>query len=111
MGTASYVILKTDYDNYALLCTCQAKKILSLFTFPRRSCTILQREPIYDPEISKMLHDTLNEAIGEDEDELPDHDFDRIDHRNCNYNDDGKGLNIDVDKILGVADQGVIANY
>jgi hypothetical protein len=46
----------------------------------------------------------LNEKIGSpSDDEQPDHDFDVIDHSNCNYADDGKGLQIDVDKILGIA--------
>ena len=45
-GKASFVVLDTDYDNYALVCTCQDKKFLfSDFTFHRRSCTILQRTP------------------------------------------------------------------
>ncbi len=36
------------------------------------------------------------------EDEVPSHDFDLIDHSNCNYADNEKGLKIDVDKILGI---------
>ncbi len=48
------------------------------------------------------MHDLLNEQIGDPtDDEQPDHDFDAVDHSNCNYADDGKGLQIDVDKILG----------
>ena len=123
LGPASFVVLDTDYDNYALLCTCQQKDILFI-TFHRRSCTILQREPVFDPEISKkvssidescllmhgtsspslQMHNLLNDKIGNPSDkQKPDHDFDRIDHSNCNYADDGKGLQIDVDKILGSA--------
>ncbi len=51
-----------------------------------------------------QLHQLLNDKIGSaGDDEQPDHDFDAIDHTNCNYADDGKGLQIDVDKILGSA--------
>ena len=52
-----------------------------------------------------QLHNIVNKAIGfDDDDDLkPDHDFDRVDHSDCNYADDGKGLQIDVDKILGSA--------
>ena len=50
------------------------------------------------------MHDLLNGMIGNpSDDEQPDHDFDPIDHSNCNYADDGKGLQIDVDKILGAS--------
>ena len=54
LGSASYVIMDTDYDSYALLCTCQARDII-LWTLHRRSCTILQRDPVKDPEISKQV--------------------------------------------------------
>ncbi len=49
------MVMDTDYNNYALLCTCQEKSLLSLVTFHRRSCTILQREPIRDPEVSQRV--------------------------------------------------------
>ncbi len=107
LGPASFVVMDTDYDSYALLCTCQQKDILFI-TFHRRSCTILQREPVPDPAISRKLRALLNEKIGSPSDsEKPDHDFDRIDHSTCNYADDGKGLQIDVDKILGAAKEEV----
>lgn len=103
LGRSSFVVMDTDYDNYALICTCQSKNILSLITFHRRSCTILQREPVWNPTISKQLHDLLNEKVPTGTgNEKTDHDFDRIDHDNCNYADDGKGIQIDVDKILGI---------
>jgi len=54
LGASSFVVMDTDYDNYALVCTCQAKEILFL-TFHRRSCTILQREPVPDEEISRKV--------------------------------------------------------
>ena len=59
LGSASYNILDTDYDRYALLCTCQSQSILSLITFHRRSCTILMREPIFDPTISQQVTSIL----------------------------------------------------
>ena len=51
-GSASFVVMDTDYENYALICTCQSKKILfDALTFHRRSCTILQRTPERDTTI------------------------------------------------------------
>jgi len=101
-GPASFVILDTDYDNYALVCTCQSKKFLfEVLTFHRRSCTILQRSSEKDASISRKLHDLLNKEIGSDDGELPDHDFDDISHTGCDYADNGKGLQLDVEKILG----------
>merc|ERR1711963_44117 len=102
LGTASFVIMDTDYSNYALICTCQSKSMLGLLNFHRRSCTILQRSPERDGEISRQLHNLLNEQIPTDDgDELPDHDFDIISHNGCDYEDNGKGLQLDVDKIIG----------
>lgn len=57
-----------------------------------------------------QLHDMLNKALSSDDsddDDRPDHDFDRVDQSNCNYNDDGKGLQVDVEDILGLVDDGV----
>ena len=49
-----------------------------------------------------QLHTLLNaKVIDSSESEPVDHDFDVISHHNCDYNDNGKGLQIDVDKILG----------
>merc|ERR1712172_455762 len=69
-------------------------------------CTILQRSSEKDASISRKLHDFLNlkfEEIGRsaDDGELPDHDFDDISHTGCDYADNGKGLQLDVEKILG----------
>merc|ERR1712008_478548 len=99
---ASFVILDTDYDNYALVGTCQSKKFLfEVLTFHRRSCTILQRSSELDASISTKMHDLLNEQIPSDDDELADHDFDDVSQTGCNYEDNGKGLQLDVEKILG----------
>jgi len=102
-GSASFVILDTDYDNYALVCTCQSKKFLfEVLTFHRRSCTILQRSPEHDASIARQMHDLLNEQIPSDDgDELADHDFDIVSQTGCDYEDNGKGLQLDVEKILG----------
>ena len=56
LGTASFVILDTDYNNYAFLCTCQSKSVLGFLTFHRRSCTILQRSPERDSEIVRQVN-------------------------------------------------------
>ena len=48
------------------------------------------------------MHDLLNEQIPSDDgDELADHDFDNVSQTGCNYEDNGKGLQLDVEKILG----------
>ena len=48
------------------------------------------------------MHDLLNEQIPSDDgDELADHDFDDVSQTGCNYEDNGKGLQLDVEKILG----------
>ena len=64
-GPASFVILDTDYNNYALVCTCQAKKFLfEVLTFHRRSCTILQRSSERDGAISrKVIFDLLKKEM------------------------------------------------
>ena len=49
----------------------------------------------------------LNSEVKLDDGELADHDFDVVRHDDCNYNDDGKGLQIDVEKIVGGATDGV----
>ena len=57
LGTASFVIMDTDYSNYALICTCQGKKFFfDILTFHRRSCTILQRSPERDSAISRKVN-------------------------------------------------------
>ena len=53
------------------------------------------------------MHKILNAQIPEDDGEKADHDFDVVTHNFCNYKDDGKGLQIDVEKIVGDAADGV----
>jgi len=103
LGSAEYTLMDTDYDNYAMLCTCQQTKLIfDILTWHRRSCTILQRAPERNAEYVEKMHQVLNNQVGRndpDEDQ-PDHDFDIIRHDRCDYEDNGKGLQIDVDKIL-----------
>ena len=49
----------------------------------------------------------LNEQIPGDDDELPDHDFDIVQHTGCDYEYNGKGLQLDVEKILGTSQREV----
>jgi len=98
LGPASFVIMDTDYNNSALLCTCQDKKFFFDFlTFHRRSCTILQRKPMRDSSITSKFHDMINEQIESN----ASHDFDVISHESCSYEDPGKGLQVDVEKVVG----------
>ena len=53
----------------------------------------------------------LNEQIPGDDDELPDHDFDIVQHTGCDYEDNGKGLQLDVEKILGTSQREVCSNF
>ena len=53
------------------------------------------------------MHELLNAQVPIDDGELADHDFDVVRHDGCNYKDDGKGLQIDVEKIVGDATDGV----
>ena len=49
-----------------------------------------------------QLHELLNEQVPDDDDEKADHDFDLIKHDSkCDYSDSEKGIQIDVDKIIG----------
>ena len=48
-----------------------------------------------------QMHNLLNEQIPADDDEKADHDFDIISQTGCDYDDNGKGLQLDVDKIIG----------
>ena len=54
-----------------------------------------------------QMHKLLNAQIPDDDGEKADHDFDVVTHNFCNYKDDGKGLQIDVEKIVGDAADGV----
>merc|ERR1711973_915487 len=91
IGSASYVVTDTDYDTYGMVCTCQSVDLF-ITTAHRISCSILQRDPVEDEEITKKLMDTVEEKYT--------HDFDKIDQENCEYNRE-KAWNIDVDKIIG----------
>jgi hypothetical protein len=53
-GPSSWVIMDTDYSDYALLCTCQSAGLI-VTTLHRRSCTILGREPIRKAETMKQV--------------------------------------------------------
>merc|ERR1711956_79480 len=75
--------------------------LFEVLTFHRRSCTILQRSSEKDATISRKLHDLLNKEIPSDDGELADHDFDDVSQTGCDYADNGKGLQLDVEKILG----------
>ena len=56
LGPATFVVMDTDYDNSALLCTCQDKKFFFDFlTFHRRSCTILERSPVRDSSVTSKV--------------------------------------------------------
>merc|ERR1719308_415490 len=59
IGPSSFVILATDYDSYALLCTCQDMHLLSLVFANRRSCSIMQRQPPQDATITQKMKDLL----------------------------------------------------
>ena len=54
IGSANFLVMDTDYDNYAMVCTCQDVNLL--FTFAhRRSCSILQRESRENMEYTKKM--------------------------------------------------------
>jgi len=95
VGSSNYIVLDTDYDNYAMVCTCQDMDLF--FTYAhRRSCSILQRSSTEDTSLTDSMSQLLD---GEIEDAS--HDFDKIKQEGCEY-DKEKVLNIDVDKILGL---------
>ena len=95
VGSSSYIVMDTDYDNYAMVCTCQDMDLF--FTYAhRRSCSILQRDATESPDITERMSALLDSEIEE-----ASHDFDKIKHDGCDY-DKEKVLNIDVDKILGL---------
>ena len=92
------MVLDTDYQDYGMICTCQDINLLFAFAH-RRSCSILHRDPqANNTETSDRMRSLLNSQI-----EDASHDFDEINHENCDYGDD-TGFNIDVDKILGHKD-------
>merc|ERR1711988_1099028 len=97
LGASSFVVLDTDYQNSALLCTCQD---LNLFITKahRRSCSILQRKALEDTSIIEQMFGILDSQLDD-----ASHDFNRIKQEDCDYGEDG--FKIDVDKILGAGDQ------
>ena len=73
-----------------------------LLTFAhRRSCSILQRDRVEDPAITRSLKAFLDEELGED----ASHDFDAIDQTGCADPDRESAINIDVDRLLGLKEQ------
>merc|ERR1712156_1311736 len=95
VGSSSFIVMDTDYENHAMVCTCQDVDLFLSYVH-RRSCSILQRVPEEDPTITEKMSQLLNGQI-----EDASHDFDKIKQEGCEY-DKEKVLNIDVDKILGL---------
>ena len=95
LGSSSYIVMDTDYDSYAMVCTCQDMDLFLTYAH-RRSCSILQREASEDAGLTEKMSSLLDAQIEE-----ASHDFDRIKQEGCEYNKE-KVLNIDVDKILGL---------
>jgi len=94
IGSASFVVLDTDYDNYGLICTCQDVNLYLLYTH-RRSCSLLHRNPGADNSpTSAQMKELLDSQVDD-----ASHDFDVISHEDCSYDTD-KGLHINVDEIL-----------
>merc|ERR1712106_1121274 len=94
--------MDTDYENHAMVCTCQDVDLFLSYVH-RRSCSILQRNQEEDPEITKKMKDLIDSQI-----ENASHDFDKIKQEGCEHGKE-KVFNIDVDKILGLkGDSGVI---
>jgi len=91
VGSASFVVSDTDYDSYGIVCTCQQMDLFITYGH-RISCSILQRKPEEDEEITTKMEAKVPEKYA--------HDFDKIDHSDCEY-DRPKAWEIDVDKIIG----------
>merc|ERR1712126_686806 len=101
VGSSSFTVMDTDYDNHAMVCTCQDVDLFLSYVH-RRSCSILQRQAEEDPEITKKMKELIDSQI-----ENASHDFDVIKQEGCEHGKE-KVLNIDVDKILGLkGDSGV----
>jgi len=90
IGSASYVVLDTDYTTYGLLCTCQDMDLF-IASAHRISCSILQKSASEDAAVIEKMSALVPEKYQ--------HDFKKIDHENCEY-DREKAWNIDVDKIF-----------
>jgi len=104
IGSASFTVLDTDYENYGMICTCQDMNLLVTYAH-RRSCSILHRTSNGDhSSTSAKMKNLLNSQV-----EDGSHDFDRIPHSGCDYNTN-TGLNIDVDKVIGNDDDDLVAD-
>merc|ERR1711915_398876 len=95
VGSSSFTVMDTDYENHAMVCTCQDVDLFLSYVH-RRSCSILQRVPEEDPVITEKMKGLIDSQI-----DNASHDFDKIKQDGCQY-DKEKVLNIDVDKILGL---------
>merc|ERR1712215_351456 len=101
VGSSSFIVMDTDYDNHAMVCTCQDVDLFFSYVH-RRSCSILQRLKEEDIEITNKMKELLDAQI-----ENASHDFDKIEQAECDH-DKEKVLNIDVDKILGLKGDGLM---
>merc|ERR1712234_57811 len=80
VGSSSYIVLDTDYDSYAMVCTCQDMDLF--FTYAHRlSCSIMQRRSEEDSAITNRMRELLNSQV-----ENASHDFDKIKQEGCEYN-------------------------
>merc|ERR1719454_1817949 len=62
VGSSSFVVMDTDYDSSAMVCTCQDMDLF--FTYAhRRSCSILQRAAAEDSTITERLSQLLDGEI------------------------------------------------
>merc|ERR1712172_353897 len=62
LGSSSYTVMDTDYDNHAMVCTCQDVDLFFSYVH-RRSCSILQRNKEEDPEITKKMKELIDSQI------------------------------------------------
>ena len=104
IGSSSYIVMDTDYDSYAMVCTCQDMDLFLTYAH-RRSCSILQRSATEDAGVTEKMSSLLDGQIEE-----ASHDFDRIKQDGCEYNKE-KVLNIDVDKILGLKGSSEVKSF
>merc|ERR1711970_105345 len=100
IGSSSFVVMDTDYDSFALVCTCQDVDVYLTYV-NRRSCSILQRTQEEDEQVTEDMKAILDSDVKDEDSEEASHDFEKIRHENCNYGKD-KAITIDVDKILGI---------
>merc|ERR1711902_371740 len=95
VGSSSFIVMDTDYDTYAMVCTCQDVDLFLSYVH-RRSCSILQRNEEEDPEITRKMKELVDSQV-----DNASHDFGKIKQEGCEHGKDTV-LNIDVDKILGL---------